>query len=329
MTRTVADTCKLLGDETRLRLLALLDQEELAVQELGTITGLGQSRISHHLALLRKAGVVGDRREGAWTFYRRLPEGQNGALPADLWKAVSAPYLASGQSQEDRAVLADVRAARRERSRQAHDDLAGVWRLVGQDLERGSLRSEVLGALAPRGLTVADLGCGAGFFAHYLGERVARVIAVDHSAAMLREARAGDPGRGAIEYRRGELDALPLADAEVDAVVANLVLHHIADFHPVIAEMARVLRPGGVVVVTDLRPHGEEWMREEMGDLRLGIDPQAVAQALAAGPFTQVQELTLDDRYRMRSRRGRTARLELFMVRGLAPGGVAPPQARG
>ena len=178
------------------------------------------------------------------------------------------------------------------------------------------MRAEALAALATPGLVVADLGCGAGFFSGYLGSRVERVIAVDHSPAMLREARAALSQDANVEFRAGELDALPLEDGEVDAVVANLVLHHVADFAPVVAEMARVLRPGGTAVISDLKPHGEDWMRDEMGDLRLGIEPQEVAAALEQGGFGNVVQLNVEDRYRMRSRTGRTAPLDLFLVRG-------------
>ena len=125
----------------------------------------------------------------------------------------------------------------------------------------------------------------------------------------------GIGGSGRVEFRHGELDRLPIEDGEVDAVVANLVLHHLADFEPVVAEVARVLRPGGVAVISDLRPHGEEWMREEMGDLRLGIDPAEVAKAFRAGLFETVEEIPVEDRYRMRSQGGRNVRLELFFVR--------------
>ncbi|MEM7166080.1 MAG: metalloregulator ArsR/SmtB family transcription factor [Planctomycetota bacterium] len=315
MSLPVPQLCKLLSDETRLRILVLLGQEELAVQELVAVTGIGQSRISHHLGLLKGAGFVEDRREGTWTFYRMGSLGNGTGLPPELWKQILGLFRQSEQAELDGTALQAVLADRQARNLQAHDRLAGVWRLVGTDLERGSLRAEALAAAATPGLVLADLGCGTGFFSHYLGERVSKVIAVDHSDAMLREARTNDPG-GEIEYRQGELDALPIADAEVDGVLANLVLHHIADFGPVIQEMYRVVRPGGVVVISDLRPHGEEWMREEMEDLRLGIDPTELQEAFRIGGFEGIEEISVEDRYRMRSRRGRTARLDLFMIRG-------------
>ncbi|MFQ5653158.1 MAG: metalloregulator ArsR/SmtB family transcription factor [Planctomycetota bacterium] len=311
----VPELLKLLADENRLRLLSLLEAEELSVQEVVRITGMGQSRVSHHLGLLRAAGVVGDRREGTWTYSRMRAAGDGNPLPQALWKEIHGPFSRSDGAKADRRELEQVREARRDASRSAHDRLAGVWRLVGQDLERGSLRHEALAALAGADQTVADLGCGAGFFSAFLASRFARVIAIDHSDRMLREAEAALPGGADVELRRGDLEALPIGDGELDALFANLVLHHVADLRPAAREMARVLRPGGTAVITDLRPHKEEWMREELADLRLGIDPAEVVAALEHASFEEVREIPVEDRYRMKSRGGRSARLGLFLIR--------------
>ncbi|MCI0651677.1 MAG: metalloregulator ArsR/SmtB family transcription factor [Planctomycetes bacterium] len=321
---------KMFADTCRLRLLALLDEEELSVQELGKITGLGQSRVSRHLALLREAEVVQDRREGAFTYYRfaretshedgtdedgRTPETNGAELPRGLWRHVRDAFRALPVAERDRKGLARIREVRRERSRRTHDRLAGAWRVVGEDLERGTLRAEALAAMAAKDLVVADLGCGAGFFASYLAPRARRVIAVDHSDAMLEEAKRASAGAGEIEFRRGELDALPLAAGESDAAFANLVLHHVPEFAPVVGEIGRILKPGGVAVITEFLPHREEWMREELGDSRLGVEPDELAAAFRRGPFGEVELLPVEDRYRMKNAGGRVARLQLFMIR--------------
>ena len=119
----------------------------------------------------------------------------------------------------------------------------------------------------------------------------------------------------AVEFRSGELDALPLADGEVDAVVANLVFHHLPDFSAVSAEIARILKPGGSVVITDLLPHEEEWMQEEMGDPRLGIEPQDLLDAFEGASFDEVEVLPVTDRYQLQNPSGRVARLDLFLLR--------------
>jgi len=312
---------KLLADDNRLRLLALLDGEELSVQELTRVTGLGQSRVSHHLALLRQAGVIEDRREGSYTFCRLRPRGGGNPLGAALWREVGGAFRRGETAAADRARLAELREERRAARRAAHDRLAGVWGGVGEDVERGSLRSEAVASLVPRSRVVADLGCGAGFLTRFLAARFDRVIAVDHSEAMLAAARVSVGPAAPVEWRAGELEALPIDDGEVDAVFANLALGHVGDLAAVARECARVLRPGGAAVITDLRPHGEEWMRDELAAERLGIPPEEVARALVEAGFGAVEEMAIEDRYRMRSASGRVARLGLFLVRGfLGPG---------
>ncbi|MGA1525818.1 MAG: ArsR/SmtB family transcription factor, partial [Planctomycetota bacterium] len=186
---TLQSTLKLLSDATRLRLLALLSRDELAVQELVSITGLAQSRISNHLSLLKRAGLVRDRREGSWSFHSLVEPAAPGPLTPQLFGAVLEPYLQSKDGRADSQALERVREQRRERSRKAHDALADRWVELGQEFRTGALRSEALGALAPGEWTVADLGCGAGFLTAYLAGRFARVIAVDHAERMLAAAR--------------------------------------------------------------------------------------------------------------------------------------------
>ncbi len=318
----ITELLRLFSDDSRQRLLFLVEEAELSVQELTRITGMGQSRVSRHLGLLRRAGLIRDRKEGTWTFYRAASPRNGGARAnggdgaGDLWRLVRSTYSASATARSDRRELDRIREARRERSRRIHDRLAHRWSAIGENLEGGSRRAEEVAALAAPGLVVADLGCGAGFFTSYLAARVARVIAVDHSAAMLAEARRALPAGARVEFRHGELDALPLADAEVNAIVANMVLHHVPDYGAAAREMARVLAPGGTVVITDLLPHAEDWMRDEMGDARLGVDSDEVAAALEGAGFEGLQRLPVADRYRMKDPAGHIARLELFLLRG-------------
>ena len=308
---------KLLSDPTRLRLLALLSIEELAVQELMSITGLAQSRVSNHLALLRRARLVQDRREGSWVFYRLSKPDHAGALTPELFAATIRPCLEVEPGQSDAQALDAVREQRRERSRVAHDALADRWVEVGQEFQTGSLRAEACNALVPKGLTVADLGCGAGYLASYLAPRVTKVIAVDHSKKMLDTARSRFAGASmSVEFRRGEMEQLPLADDEVDAAFANLVWHHLADMDGAARELFRVIRPGGTAVITDLLPHDHDWMREEMGDFHLGLRPEGVMGALARSGFIDLAIETIQDHYIVKSPRGAESALPLFLVRG-------------
>ncbi|MGA1781500.1 MAG: metalloregulator ArsR/SmtB family transcription factor, partial [Planctomycetota bacterium] len=196
---------KLLADDNRLRLLSLLEREELSVQELTRVTGLGQSRVSHHLGQLRQAGVTEDRKEGSFNFSRFRPGAPGSPLSRAMWEQIRVPFRITKIAEEDRARLS---AMLEERRGGPHDRRAGGWSGVGESLERGSLRSEALAAVAPRGWVVADLGCGAGFLTRLLGERFDRVIGVDHSAAMLEAAQGSVPRGAPFEWRQGELESL-------------------------------------------------------------------------------------------------------------------------
>ncbi|HLQ38533.1 MAG TPA: metalloregulator ArsR/SmtB family transcription factor [Planctomycetota bacterium] len=311
-------TLKLLSDPVRLRLCGLLARAELAVQELVAITGLQQSRISNQLTLLKRAGLVKDRREGTWSFHSLSEPGDDGPLSPELHAAVLQPYLDSDQGLAEGKALAAVLEQRRQKSRQAHDRLADRWVEVGQEFAAGSLRAEMLAHAWPGGLVVADLGCGAGFLTSLLAQRGAHVIAVDHSERMLQAARRKRPS-GSVEFRRGELDALPLQDGEVDAAFANLVWHHLPSFGAAAAEVFRVLKPGGALVVADLLPHDAEWMREAMGDLRLGLKPDQVVAALARAGFVELRSEAAVDRYCVRAPGGDSRELPMFLVRGQKP----------
>jgi ArsR family transcriptional regulator len=308
---------KLLSDPTRLRLCGLLAQRELAVQELVSVTGLQQSRISNHLALLKRAGLVRDRREGTWSFHSLVEPGERGPLTPELFAAVVAPWQGSDDGRRDQLALRAVLEHRREKSRQAHDRLAERWER-GQEFAHGSLRAEVLAQAWPQGLVVADLGCGTGFLATRLAAAGARVIAVDHSERMLAAARRKKTA-GAIEFRRGELDALPIDDQSVDAAFANLVFHHLPDFAAAAAEVFRILKPGGTVVISDLLPHDADWMRQTMGDLRLGLKAEQVSAALARAGFVELRSEPAVDRCRVHDPAGAPVEFPMFLVRGERP----------
>ncbi|MEO6594626.1 MAG: metalloregulator ArsR/SmtB family transcription factor, partial [Planctomycetota bacterium] len=311
-------TLKLLSDPIRLRLCALLASAELAVQELVAVTGLQQSRISNHLSLLKRAGLVRDRREGTWSFHSLVEPTELGPLSPQLFAAAVQPYLESAEWAPDAQALAAVLDQRRNKSRETHDHLADRWSELGQDFKHGTLRAEVLAEAWPCGERIADLGCGTGFLATWLAERGAFVIAVDHSERMLSRAQE-QASAERLTFRRGELDALPLREGEVDAAFSNLVWHHLPDHAAAAREVFRVLRPGGRIVISDLLPHECEWMREAMGDLRLGLKPEQVIGVLARAGFTNLRTVQAHDRYRVAVASGEPAEFPMFVVCGQKP----------
>ncbi|MGH7163883.1 MAG: class I SAM-dependent methyltransferase, partial [Planctomycetota bacterium] len=166
-------------------------------------------------------------------------------------------------------------------------------------------------------------GCGDGDLTELLAERFERVIAVDHSPQRLARARTRVPAAH-VEFHAGELDSLPIGDAAADAIFLSLVLHHVPELDAALREAFRVLRAGGRLVAADLAPHGEEWAREVMGDLRLGLERSSLERALGAAGFRAVRFLPARDRLAARGRRS----LELYLATAQRPADAATRSRR-
>ena len=172
----------------------------------------------------------------------------------------------------------------------------------------------------PAGYTVADVGCGTGYVAGALTSVADHLILVDASEGMLEEAaRRLRDATCELEFRRGTLAALPLADGEVDGIVAGMVAHHLPSLEEPLRELRRCLRPGGSLVLVDLLPHGESWMHEALGDRHLGLVPRDVVRAFERAGFESVVLDAVDDRYRPAHPESRAVELPMFLVRGRAP----------
>jgi ArsR family transcriptional regulator len=258
---------KTFSDPTRVRVLALLEREELAVQELMDVLGMAQSRVSRHLAILRDAGLLEDRRDGTYVFYRfAVPE--EGPW-RDAWNLVV------------RALADDPT-----RERDFFDAVGPEWDALRKVFDDEALRGRAIARLVDPRLVVADIGTGTGILAAELARLGLRVVAVDHSTRMLDAARAKLEAlsQEGVELRQGDAADLPLQDREVDAAFAHRVLHYLPSPGDAIREMARVVVPGGVVVVVDFVRHEHDWMRNELGVHWLGFEAEEVADwFLAAG----------------------------------------------
>ncbi len=334
----VSTLLKVLADPTRLRILALIAREELRVGELGQALEMSPSRVSNHLRLLREAGLLEERHAGTSTYLRLAGAGagdSSSGLAEGLWRTLEPEIAASPAHASDLQRLDAVIAERERRNAEFFERVAGDWDKIGLDFESGQARQRAAALLLPPGLVLADLGCGTGYLSRALLGLCRRLICVDRSAAMLDQARERlerNRSSTAIEFRLGELEALPLADGEADGLLAGMVLHHVQRLEQPLSEMLRVLRPGGTAVVLELAPHRELWMHDALGDRHLGLEREAVRAAFERAGFVDVELEIADDRYRPAlpgepgeatthsKDNGRPrARLALYLVRGRRP----------
>jgi 2-polyprenyl-3-methyl-5-hydroxy-6-metoxy-1,4-benzoquinol methylase len=237
------DRLTVLADPFRGRVLLLLEDQELSVSELCAVLQQPQSTVSRHLKVLSDGGWLGSWRDGTSNLYR-LAAGQLDAEAGELWRLVRRQVADLPAAAQDRARRNAVLRARRARSKEFFAAAAGEWDRLRRELFGAPAESVPLLGLLDPGWTVGDLGCGTGATAELLAPFVSRVIAVDESAEMLAAARERLAARN-VDLRQGALEALPVADGELDAAVLMLVLHHLADPAAVLAEAARALAPGG------------------------------------------------------------------------------------
>jgi ubiquinone/menaquinone biosynthesis C-methylase UbiE/DNA-binding transcriptional ArsR family regulator len=288
------DSLKVLSDPTRLRLLALLLKEELAVAELQEILGMGQSRISSQLALLRQAGFVSDRREGKKAFYSLRSSLEPRQLT--LLRAACDAVADLPASVEDRTNLDRTLLKRRQHSEQYFNLIAGK---LGKNYCPG--RSwEALGHLALRlvpAITVADLGAGEGLVSQLLARRAERVWCIDNSSKMVEVGSelAKKNGLANLSYKLGDIEQVPLPDKSVDLAILSQALHHAAHPQTAVNEAWRILRPGGQLLVLDLKEHAFEKARDLYGDLWLGFKESALHGFLKNAGFQKV-DVTLVSR---------------------------------
>ena len=276
------------GEETRLRILCLLEEAELTVSELVAILGQSQPRVSRHLKLLVEAGLAARQREGAWAFFRLADAG--GAFARDVVRRLDPadPTLSA-----DRARLEVAREARRRQAAAYFAEQATDWdriRALHAPEERveAALMS-MIGAKPYRSLL--DLGTGTGRMLELLAPHAARAVGVDQSSAMLALARSriDQGGLRNVHLRQGDIYAPPVERDGYDLVVIHQVLHFLDDPARALKEAARALAPGGRLVVVDFDAHDQEFLRTDFAHRRLGFAPSEIEGFLANSGLAGVQ----------------------------------------
>jgi ubiquinone/menaquinone biosynthesis C-methylase UbiE/DNA-binding transcriptional ArsR family regulator len=277
-----------LSDPTRLRIVALLEKDELSVNELQEISRMGQSRISTHLGLLLDSGLVQARREGKRTFYK-LAAHANGTTGEFIQLAIRGAKELPEHSG-DQINLKRILNRRREQAQVYFNQVAGRFdRVYGPGRSWQAFGHLLLRILPP--LVVADLGSGEGLLSELLARRCKRVIAVDNSEKIVAfgAAKAKKNGLKNLEFRMGDLENPPIDPQSVDLVILSQALHHAAEPARAIASAHKILKPGGHLMILDLSRHTFDRARELYGDRWLGFPESDLHSWLEAAGFKKIE----------------------------------------
>jgi len=287
-------TLKAAGEATRLRILALLAEAELTVSDLTDILRQSQPRLSRHLRLLAEAGLVERSREGSWAFFRLAERGGG----ADIARALIGRLDSTDATiVRDRERLTAVRAARAAAAQNYFRRHAAEWdRIRKLHVADAAVEDAIRAALADKPIrALLDLGTGTGRMLELFAGDIERGLGLDLSLDMLALARArlDRAGLKHCSVRQGDIYDLALPRDSFDAVIIHQVLHFLDDSAHAIGEAARVLRPGGRLLVVDFAPHDLEFLREEHAHRRLGFAPEAVTQWLEGAGLDVLRQQTL------------------------------------
>jgi ArsR family transcriptional regulator len=280
---SILKSLRLAADPSRLRLLLLLEQEELSVAELQEILSKGQSHISTQLSQLKQAGLVDDRRTGKNAFYRLT-------APTELMNLLRQAAGEIPQAAEDRAALRLALRRRQDKMRRYFDELAGKF---GRQYVPGrswkGIAEALLKLMPP--MVIADLGAGEGTISQLMAQRAKKVIAIDNSEKMVEFGAelARKHGIGNLEYRLGELEDVPIRTGTVDLAFLSQALHHATHPERAVGEAWRILKPGGRIAVLDLNRHHFEEAREMYADLWLGFSELEIEGYLQNAGFRNVE----------------------------------------
>lgn len=288
--KPVSEALSALAEPVRLRMLRLLEMEELSVGEVAKIVQMPQSTASRHLKTLNEVGLIVKRSVGTATLYRLLLDDLTPEIRS-LWIAVREQLSTEPGQDDDTNRLKLVIAERRMDSKDFFGRVAGDWNEIRHSLFGEGFTAPALLALIDPRWTIADLGCGSGDVTRYLMPHVEEVVAVDQSEAMLHAAQSRLSECENVRFVASDLEALAIDDESVDAAVLSLVVHHIEDPSQVLREARRILRKtrgGGVLLVIDMLAHDREEYRRTMGHRHLGFSRDGISEHLKDAGFSSV-----------------------------------------
>jgi ArsR family transcriptional regulator len=277
-----------LADPIRCRMLLLLEKHELTVSEICAVLQMPQSTVSRHLKTLADDDWVASRRDGTSRFYSMPVEDLDSAARR-LWPLIREQVAGTSGAGQDERRLRGVLTRRRAKSQEFFATAAGNWDRLREGLFGDAFYLwAVLGLIDPN-LIVGDLGCGTGQLTEVVAPYVKQVVAVDSSADMLEAARARVVAARNVDLRQGDLESLPIAAGELDVAMLSLVLHYSPAPPKALAEVGRVVRSGGRVLVVDMLPHEREEYQQQMGHVWLGFSEKQISRFLAGAGFGDVR----------------------------------------
>ena len=284
----IFDDLTVLSDATRSRMLLILERHELTVTELCAVLQLPQSTVSRHLKTLGDGSWVSSRRDGTSRYYTLALDERDGHTRR-LWSLLREQISTTAGADQDARRLKGVLARRQTKSEEFFASAAGQWDRLRREVFGRDSALHALPALVDPRWIVGDLGCGTGETSAALAPFVARTIAVDRSGEMLQAARRRLRDLPNVDVRRGELEALPIDEAELDAALMLLVLHHVPDPAAALGDAARTMKPGARFVLCDMLPHDREEYKKEMGHVWLGFADDQLRRLLTGAGFADIR----------------------------------------
>lgn len=288
----ILDHMAALADPIRCRMLMPLERHELTVNEICSVLQLPQSTVSRHLKVLADDGWVVSRRDGTSRFYGMVMQELDPGAQR-LWPLIREQIAGTIGAEQDERRLKSVLSKRRSKSEEFFASASGQWDHLRSELFGDRFHLHAMLALIEPSLTVGDLGCGTGEVSELIAPHVSKVIAVDGSSDMVQVARKRLKGLHQVDVRRGDMEALPIDDGQLDVAMVALVLHHVPDPARALAEIHRVVKRGGRVMIVDMLPHDRVEYQQQMGHVWLGFAEKTIKKFLDGAGFEGVSITTL------------------------------------